>query len=163
MADFLLALQCYWVFFLFFFLVRFILSLGFLFFNNFSYLVLWFVLFHSLISHSSKVFFLICWSILDLQCCINFCYTAKWFSYTYIHILFHILFYCGVSQHIEYSFLCYMVGSTLLFIHSMCNSLHLLIPNSQSIPLLPTPAPPYPLPWQSHKSVFYVFESVSVM
>ena len=29
-----------------------------------------------------------CWSIVDLQCCVNFCSTAKWFSYTYIYILF---------------------------------------------------------------------------
>ena len=24
------------------------------------------------------------WSIVDLKCCINFCYIAKWLSYTYI-------------------------------------------------------------------------------
>ena len=29
-------------------------------------------------------------SIVDLQCCANFCYIAKWPSYTYIHT-FHIL------------------------------------------------------------------------
>ena len=40
---------------------------------------------------------------------------------------------------------------TLLFIHSVCNSLHPLTPNSQSVP-------PPPL----HKSLFYVYESVSV-
>ena len=26
------------------------------------------------------------WSIVDLHCCVSFCYTAKWFSYTYTHI-----------------------------------------------------------------------------
>ena len=26
------------------------------------------------------------WSTVDLQCCVNFCYTAKWFSYTYTTI-----------------------------------------------------------------------------
>ena len=26
------------------------------------------------------------WSRVDLQCCDNFCYTTKWFSYTYTHI-----------------------------------------------------------------------------
>ena len=31
------------------------------------------------------------WSIVDLQCCVKFCCTAEWFSYTYVCILFHIL------------------------------------------------------------------------
>ena len=26
------------------------------------------------------------WSVIDLQCCDNFCHTTKWFSYTYAHI-----------------------------------------------------------------------------
>ena len=26
------------------------------------------------------------WRIVDFQCCVNFCYTAKWFSYTYIYL-----------------------------------------------------------------------------
>ena len=45
------------------------------------------------------------WSIVDVQC-VNFCCTAKWFSCTYIYILFHILFHDGLSQDIEYSSLC---------------------------------------------------------
>ena len=45
---------------------------------------------------------------------------------------------------------------TLLFSHFMYNSLHLLIPNSQSIP------PPLLLPLGNHKSVFHACESVSV-
>ena len=36
------------------------------------------------------------------KCCVNFCSAAKWFSYTYIHILFHILFCYGLSQDIDY-------------------------------------------------------------
>ena len=43
------------------------------------------------------------WSIVDWQCCVNFCCSAKWFSYTHTnthththtHILLHILFHYG--------------------------------------------------------------------
>ena len=45
-----------------------------------------------------------------LQCCVNFCHAAKWFSY--ICILFHD----GLSQDMEYSSLCYTVGPCGLFI-----------------------------------------------
>ena len=75
-------------------------------------------------------------------------------SVIHIYILFHILFHYGLSQDIEYSSLCYTVGT--LFIHSIYNSLHLLNPNSQSI--LPSPL----LPLGNHKSILYVCESVSV-
>ena len=56
------------------------------------------------------------WSIGDLQCYVNFCFRAKWFSYTYIYILFNILFHYTLSQDIEYSFLCYSVGPCCLSI-----------------------------------------------
>ena len=77
-------------------------------------------------------------NVVDLQCYVNFCHTAKWFGYTYIYILSHILFHYGLSQDTEYSSLGSTVG--LLFFHSKCSSLHLLIPDSQSI-LLPPPPP----------------------
>ena len=37
------------------------------------------------------------WLIVDLQCFAHYCFTAKWFSYTYIYILFYILFHYGLS------------------------------------------------------------------
>ena len=54
--------------------------------------------------------------------------------YTYI-CFFNILFHYGLSQDlIQYP----VLYSRTLFIHSICNSLHLLIPNSQSfLPQLP--------------------------
>ena len=65
------------------------------------------------------------WHMVDLHCCVHFCCTTKWFSYTYIHILFSILFHCGLSQDIEYSFLCYTVGPCCL---SILHTLWILLP-----------------------------------
>ena len=51
--------------------------------------------------------------ILDLQCCVGFSFTAKWFSYIlhiHISILFQILFPSRLLQNIEQSSLCYTVG-----------------------------------------------------
>ena len=71
-------------------------------------------------------------------------------SNTHIYILFYILFHYGLLQDIEYSSLWYRNNSrTLLFIHSVYNSLHLLTPNSQSNP------PQHPLPLGNHMSVLY--------
>ena len=60
------------------------------------------------------------WNIVDSECCVNFYCSAKWFHYTniyiYIYILFHILFYYGLLQNIEYSYLCYIIEPSCLFI-----------------------------------------------
>ena len=56
-------------------------------------------------------------------------------THIYIYILFNIL-----SIMVYYRVLNIVpcaIRYDLVFIHSMCNSLHLLIPNSHSNPLLP--------------------------
>ena len=72
--------------------------------------------------------------------------------YTNVYIVFHVLSHYSLSQGIEYSSLCYIVGPCCLSIYSLC----LLIPNSQSIL-------PMPLPFGSHKSVLLVCKSVFVL
>ena len=71
--------------------------------------------------------------------------------YTFFFIFFSIIVITG--YWIEFPVL---YSRTLSFILSIYNSLHLLIPNSQSVP----PPPFFPL--GNHKSVLYVCESVSV-
>ena len=88
------------------------------------------------------LFFLIFfyWSIVDLQYCVNFCCTAKWFSYTYIYSFLYYWYFplwFIIGYWIYFSVL---YSRTLLFIHSMYNHLHLLTPTSDSTPSL-TPSP----------------------
>ena len=99
------------------------------------------------------------WSTADWHRWVHFGCTAKWFIYMYlymntciysyacihicvyvcmhIHVLFSFLFQYGLSQY--WMSLPLLYSRTLLFIHSLCNSWHLLTPSSQSIP------PPLPL------------------
>ena len=46
------------------------------------------------------------WSLVDLQCCVNFCCTAKWFSYLYIYI--YIYTYIYIYMYI-YTFFFYIL------------------------------------------------------
>ena len=55
--------------------------------------------------------FLLNYSIVDLQCCINFCCPAKWYIYNFSHIVFHHV----LSQEIGYSSLCYRKSLSLGF------------------------------------------------
>ena len=82
-------------------------------------------------------------------------YSIKWPSYMYVYTLFLMVFHHVLSQEARYSSLWY--SRTSLLIHSKCNSLHLLAPNSPSIPL------PSPLLLGNHKSALYVHESISVL
>ena len=79
-----------------------------------------------------KKIYLFYWSIIDLQCeFLLYSNVIQLHTHTHIHthiyILFHILFPYGLSQAIKYTVL---YSKTLLFIHYIYNSLHLLIPNS---------------------------------
>ena len=71
-------------------------------------------------------------------------------SYINIHSFSHIIFHHVLAQET----IPVLYSRISLFIHSKCNSLHLLTPNSQSIPL----PPPH---LGNHKSVLYVCEFVS--
>ena len=42
------------------------------------------------------VFFFFNWIVADLQCCVNFCCTAKWFRYTYVYFFFFLAMPCGM-------------------------------------------------------------------
>ena len=65
--------------------------------------------------------------------------------YTFFFKLFSTVF---LSQDFEYSSLCYR---TLFFIHPICTSLHLLIPNSHSI------HSPAPFPLGNHESILWLW------
>ena len=55
--------------------------------------------------------FLICWSIVDLQCCVGSKSTAEWFSHTHTGVCFFwILSPYSLLLSIEQSSLCYTVG-----------------------------------------------------
>ena len=95
---------------------------------------------------SPKVFFFFNWSTVDLQCCVDFCCTEKWFSYI---PSFSYSFPSHTGCWIQLLVLC---SRTSLFIHSLNTSLHLLIPNSQLFPHL-----------LSHQSIFYVCESICLL
>ena len=69
-------------------------------------------------SFFKKLFY---WSIVYLQCCVSFCYMVKWFSYTYVYILFPVIFHYGLPQDlvsftIGCSSLCYTTGLCCLAI-----------------------------------------------
>ena len=51
-------------------------------------------------------FTMLCWIVADLQCCVNFCCTAKWSSHTYIYTFFFIFFSIRVCHRILNIVLC---------------------------------------------------------
>ena len=93
---------------------------------------------HKISPLKKKIFY---WSIVDLQCCVNF--YCKAVTQLYICVCIYIYIYIYTHTHIFFFIffpLCYITGywiyfpvlysRTLLFIYSTCNSSHLLTPNS---------------------------------
>ena len=77
------------------------------------------------------------WHRVSVQCgLVSFRGAAKWLSYSHIYIIF-ILFSIVVYYRVFNVAPCPIYSRTLLLIHPICNSLYLLIPNSQ--PILPHP------------------------
>ena len=81
------------------------------------------------------------WSIVNLQCCVSFRCTAKWFSYIYIHthicIHFQILFHCTFSDSFPFFSIItrYWVEFPVLYSRSslfiyLYSNVYMLIPNS---------------------------------
>ena len=75
--------------------------------------------------------------------------------YTCIYKHIYSFSYCFPLRFITRYWIWFPVlfGRTLLSLHSMCNSLHLLTPDSQSVP---------PYSPSSHRSLLYLCESVFV-
>ena len=109
-----------------------------------------FYIFSAKISHLCTHFdYIFYWSIVDLQGGASFCCTAKWLSLTYIYIYMYIYIYTfskmlfsTISIPRDWRWFPGLYSRTLFFIHSKCNSVHLLAPNSKSSPLSPSPQQP---------------------
>ena len=100
--------------------------------------------------------FILYWCMVDLQCCVSFRCTAKWFSYAYTYIhSFSISFPVQVITEywVAFPVLC---SRSLLIIYVIYSSVYMLIPN-----LIYPSSPPFP--FGNHKFVFEVCESVSVL
>ena len=83
--------------------------------------------------------FFLNWSIVDLQC-LNFCCTAKWFSYTYVYIRsFSCSFPYALSRDTEHSFLHCTAEPCCLSI--LCIIVCICWPQTP-VCFLPRPSPP---------------------
>ena len=109
---------------------------------------------------------LLYWSVIDLQWCVNFCCTVKWFNHVYIHMIEYIY---RLNIYIYNSFLCsfpqwlvtgYWVQSPVLCSGAVCFCI-LYIIVCICWPHIPVHTPPSFL-LGNHKSALCVREFVSV-
>ena len=71
------------------------------------------------------------WSIVDLQCCISFSCTAKWFSYIFFFNIFFFRFFSHIGYYKILSIVpCALYSRSMLVIYFIYNSVYMLIPNS---------------------------------
>ena len=86
--------------------------------------------------------FIFYWSIVDLQCCANFCCTAVTHLHTNIHFLLILFFHFMVyPRRFGYKSLCYTVGPCCLSILNVTVCIYK--PQTPS-----PPSPSSPSPWQ---------------
>ena len=85
---------------------------------------------NTLHKRSEYSYFKIYLSLVDSLFCVNLCCTVNWFSYTHIYsfLFFSWMPYYGILNIVP----CTVQQDDAVY--SLYNSLHLLIPNSQSIP-----------------------------
>ena len=78
------------------------------------------------------------WGLTDRQCCLKFCCTANWLSYTHtkIHILFLILFHYSLSLDSEY--ISMHSQQDFVVYHS---SVYYFASDNPLLPVLPSPTP----------------------
>ena len=84
---------------------------------------------------SFNTFLYFYWSVVDLQCCVSFRCTAKWMSYTCIHLFFsHIDHYrvlsgvpCAIQQFFS---LCFMYAKPLQLCPTLCKPMDCSLPGS---------------------------------
>ena len=88
------------------------------------------------VGYSCNYFFKNCIGIKLINNIVLFLLYSK-MTQVYLHILYHMFFHYGLSQNIECSSLCYMVGPCLSI---LCTGLHLLAQASN--PFLPQPLSP---------------------
>ena len=109
-------------------------------------------------------FFFFYWSIVDLQCCVNFCCRAKWFSYTYIYSFsysFPLWFIIGLFLNfwILFYFFIQQVLISYPFYTHQCIHVNPNLPTHHTT----TPTPPWLSPLGVHTFVLYICASISAL
>ena len=105
---------------------------------------------------SSSVFLWRLFILVDLQCSVNFCCTAKWPGFTCFYTGFFSYYQLSSSTTSDWIEFPVLYSRTSLLLDSRCHSLHLLTSNSRSN-ALPLPPPRQP------QLCSPVYETVSIL